>query len=151
MTDQEIMEQCLELAQEAAQLGEVPVAAIVVKKGEIIAKASNLKETNQSAMHHAEVLALSAAAKKLNRWRLNDCELFVNLEPCLMCAGAILAFRLQRLVYAAKDPKGGCVESLYQTLTDPRMNHQVTLSSGLLAERSSELLKKFFQQRRHHH
>lgn len=127
---------------------EVPIGACVVKDGEIIAVSHNLKETNHSPTAHAEVLALELASQKLGRWRLDDCTLYVTLEPCPMCAGAIVQSRIKNLVFGAHDPKTGAVESLYNITQDPRLNHQVEVTSGTLRSECSQVLKDFFKQRR---
>ena len=142
------MQKALQLAKQAKQQGEVPVGAVLVHNYQVIAVAFNQKEQKKQATAHAEILAIQEAEQKLNRWRLNDCELYVTLEPCVMCAGAIISARIRRLIYACKDPKAGAVCSLYQLTQDPRLNHQVLVTEGLLAEESSALLKSFFQERR---
>ena len=112
MTDEQLMQAALEEARAAAALGEVPVGAVVAKDGEIIARAHNLRESGKNAIYHAELLAIDAACKALGGWRLWQCELFVTLEPCPMCSGAIINSRLKRVVYGARDPKAGCCDSL---------------------------------------
>ncbi|MFP5518262.1 MAG: tRNA adenosine(34) deaminase TadA [Bdellovibrionia bacterium] len=142
------MNKVLKLATKAGARGEVPVAAVVVGPEGLIASAINQRETLQTPLGHAEILALHRAAKKRNNWRLEDCTLYVNLEPCLMCAGAISQARVGTVVYGAADPKGGAVESLYQTLTDQRLNHRCEIHSGICAHESSQLLTDFFQNKR---
>lgn len=142
------MKEALKLAQQAEKQGEVPVGAVIVQKNKLIAKAFNQKESVQKAFAHAEILAIEKASLKLKSWRLLDCTLYVTLEPCLMCAGALVAARLNRLVYACKDPKAGAVHSLYQITEDPRLNHQVEIHAGVLEEESSNLLKEFFRKKR---
>ena len=142
------MNRALELAQEAASVGEVPVGALVVRNGEIVAEARNEKEASNQATHHAEILAIEKASEILGRWRLTDCELYVTLEPCLMCSGAVLQARLGKVFYGASDPKFGAVESLYQTLTDARSNHRCEVTGGIMADESAALLKTFFRERR---
>lgn len=143
------MKRALELAQKADAEDEVPVGAIVVRHGsEIVAEAWNDKEGSGLATHHAEILAIEKASEVLGRWRLIDCELYVTLEPCLMCAGAILQARIPKLYYGAKDPKFGAVDSLYKTLNDERSNHRVEVQGGLLADESAALLKDFFKRQR---
>ena len=117
MTDEQLMQAALEEARAAAALGEVPVGAVVAKDGEIIARAHNLRESGKNAIYHAELLAIDAACKALGGWRLWQCELFVTLEPCPMCSGAIINSRLKRVVYGARDPKAGCCGSLLYHLT----------------------------------
>lgn len=142
------MNRALELAQEAANGGEVPVGALIVRNGEIVSEARNEKESAGQATHHAEILAIEKASEILGRWRLTDCELYVTLEPCLMCSGAVLQARLAKVFYGAADSKFGAVHSLYETLTDPRSNHRVEVTGGIMADESARLLKTFFKERR---
>ena len=139
------MTEALALAREALRWGEVPVGAVVVHAGRILAQAFNLRETLHDPTAHAERLALTLAGQRLGTWRLVGCTLYVTLEPCPMCAGAIVASRLDRVVYAASDPKAGACDSLYRLLSDPRLNHRPTVSSGLLADESRAILSGFFQ------
>ena len=136
------------MAEKAGERGEIPVGAVLVCRQTIISRGFNQKEKLQNPTRHAEIIALEAASLKLKSWRLNECRLYVSLEPCLMCAGALIQARIQRLIYAAPDPKAGAVDSLYQTLKDPRLNHRIKTTSGILEKQSSELLKAFFQKRR---
>ena len=142
------MQQALKLARQAAEKGEVPVGALLVKEGGLIAKAHNLREQCGSPIAHAEMLAIQQASEKIGNWRFIDTTLYVTLEPCPMCAGAIVLARIPKVVYATTDPKSGAAGTLYNILQDARLNHQVELVSGVLAEESSALLKSFFQQRR---
>ena len=142
------MHAALSLAWEAFSCGEVPVGALVVRNNQIVSQGYNLKETFQDPTAHAERIALTLAGKALRSWRLDDCVLYVTLEPCVMCAGAIVQSRIQRVVYGAKDPKAGACDSLYRILADPRLNHQVALVSGVLEADCREILSQFFQQRR---
>lgn len=142
------MRQTLQLAHEAALLGEVPVGAIVVRHGEVIARAFNLRETLEDPTAHAERIALTLAGRALGTWRLEDCTLYATLEPCPMCAGAIVLARIRRVVYGATDPKAGACESLFRLADDPRLNHRVELTSGILAAECSALLQDFFRSRR---
>ena len=142
------MRRALALAREAMAIGEVPVGAVVVRSGQIIAQAYNLRETLHDPTAHAERLALSLAGRTLGTWRLAGCTLYVTLEPCPMCAGAIVQSRIDRLVYGATDPKTGACQSLYRLVSDPRLNHQVILHGGLLKDDCGGLLSEFFQQRR---
>lgn len=147
--DEKWMREALKLAQNAAAKGEVPVGAVLVSPtGELLSKASNVRETLHTPLGHAELLSLHRAAKKNQSWRLEDCTLYVTLEPCVMCAGAIQQARLGRVVYGAQDPKAGAVKSLYQILNDSRLNHQVSVTSGILEEECSEVITQFFQNRR---
>ena len=144
------MHAALSLAREAFSCGEVPVGALVVRNNQIVSQGYNLRETFQDPTAHAERIALTLAGKALRSWRLDDCVLYVTLEPCVMCAGAIVQSRIQRVVYGVKDPKAGACDSLYRILNDPRLNHQVTLESGVLESDCREILSQFFQQRRRH-
>lgn len=148
MDDRYFMELALKEAKKAYKLGEVPIGAIIVRENKVIAKAFNRREVDKSALSHAEVLAIKEACKELGGWRLIGCTLYVTLEPCLMCAGAIINSRIERVVYAADDTKAGAIRSLYRVLEDSRLNHQVEVVEGILKEESSSLLKQFFAQLR---
>ncbi len=139
------MAEALAEAQKAYNVQEVPVGAVVVYQGEIISRAHNLREIEKDSTAHAEIIAIRAACKVLDRWRLEDAALFVTLEPCLMCAGAIISTRIPYLVYGATDEKAGAVDSLYQVLEDRRLNHRVEVTSGVLEEECSGILTSFFQ------
>ncbi len=150
------MQRALGLARQGAAEGEVPVGALILQESpdgtlKLVAEAYNQKEGDNSALHHAELLAIQRASEKLGRWRLSDCWLYVSLEPCVMCAGAIVAARLKQVIYSTPDPKAGAVESLYQVLSDPRLNHRPQVLSGVLQSESSQLLKDFFKARRSGH
>jgi tRNA(adenine34) deaminase len=139
------MQQALIEAQKAAALGEVPIGAVIVYQDEIIARAHNLRETSQNALTHAESMAIQEACKKIGSWRLEDTTLYVTLEPCPMCAGAILQSRIPRVVYGARDVKAGCVDSLYRLLNDERFNHECDVTEGVLAEDCGQILTDFFR------
>jgi len=143
-----MMRQALDLAREARNLGEVPVGAVVARRGTIIAQAHNLRETLSDPTAHAERLAVAWAGRAIGSWRLDECVLYVTLEPCAMCAGAIVLSRIARLVYGATDPKAGACASLYQLVSDPRLNHQARITAGILAAECGEILTEFFQERR---
>ena len=143
MTDYELMGAALAEAEKAAALGEVPVGAVVARRGEIVAAAHNTRETEKNAVHHAELLAIDAACRALGGWRLWECELFVTLEPCPMCAGAIINSRIRRVVYGAADPKAGCCGSVTDLFALP-FNHRPAVERGLRAEEASALLAAFF-------
>lgn len=147
MDDVSLMRAALEQARIAADLGEVPVGAVIAKDGEIIARAHNTRETEKNATHHAELLAIDEACRKLGGWRLWQCELFVTLEPCPMCTGAIINSRLKRVVYGAKDEKAGCCGSVTNLFEMP-FNHKPALESGLLEEECAALLRAFFERLR---
>lgn len=146
--DLKYMSRALELAGLAASAGEVPVGAVIVCDREIVAEAYNLRESKPSAMAHAELIALEAACAKLGRWRLTGCTLYVTLEPCVMCAGAIVNARVDRVVYGARDSKAGAVESLYQVLSDTRLNHRPQITAGVLSDDCGKILSDFFKARR---
>jgi tRNA(adenine34) deaminase len=142
------MEWALREAREAAEAGEIPVGAVVVYNGETIASGHNRREELQDPMAHAEVLALQAASAHRNTWRLDECSLYVTLEPCVMCVGAILQARVSRLVFGCLDPKGGAVESLYRLCEDSRLNHSLPVTRGVLESECSEILSEFFAELR---
>ena len=144
MTDFELMGAALDEARKAAALGEVPVGAVVARNGQIVAAAHNTRETEKNALHHAELLAIDAACKALGGWRLWECELFVTLEPCPMCAGAILNSRIRRVVYGAADAKAGCCGSVTDLFALP-FNHHPMVEQGLRAEEAGALLQAVFQ------
>lgn len=145
---QYFMRKALQQAVAAAELEEVPVGAIVVRQQQIIGAAHNLTRQLRDATAHAEMLAITQAAEMIGDWRLLDCTLYVTLEPCVMCCGAILNSRIPHLVYGAADPKGGGAESLYQLLTDNRLNHQVEPVSGVMSQECGQLLTDFFRHQR---
>ena len=147
MTDYELMGAALEEARKAAELGEVPVGAVIARNGEIVAVAHNTRETEKNALHHAELLAIDRACRALGGWRLWQCELFVTLEPCPMCAGAIINSRLRRVVYGAVDAKAGCCGSVTDLFSLP-FNHRPAVEQGLRAEEAADLLAQFFVQLR---
>ncbi|MBL4818301.1 MAG: tRNA adenosine(34) deaminase TadA [Deltaproteobacteria bacterium] len=142
--DQQWMKKALQLAQEAAQIGEVPVGAVVVFEDQIVGSGFNRREIDHDPLAHAELLAIQEASRNLGRWRLTGCTLYVTLEPCTMCAGALVNARLDRLVYGAKDPKAGGIGSLYEIASDPRLNHRLDITSGVLENECSKILKSFF-------
>jgi len=139
------MKAALKEAEKAAEKLEVPIGAVLVLNGEIIARAHNLRETEQSAVAHAELMVIEQACKKLGTWRLEDATLYVTLEPCPMCSGAIILSRVKRVVYGASDPKGGCVGTFMNLLTDERFNHQSEVTAGVLAQECGNILSEFFR------
>ena len=139
------MREALRLARLAELEDEVPVGAVVVFENRIIGKGYNQREGLSSPTAHAEAIAIENAAKTLKSWRLEQCELFVTLEPCIMCSGIIQQSRIQRVYFGARDPKAGAVVSLYSILSDARLNHQVELIEGILADESAQLLSQFFR------
>jgi tRNA(adenine34) deaminase len=144
--DKKYMELALEQAKQAYDINEVPVGAVVVFENRIIGKGFNKRESTNSPMSHAEIEAIMEAAGGLKSWRLEDCELFVTLEPCIMCSGAIIQSRIKRVVFGARDPKAGAVRSLYELLEDCRLNHRVIVEEGVMADSCSEILTTFFRE-----
>jgi tRNA(adenine34) deaminase len=142
------MHQALQQARIAGEKGDVPVGAVVLHEGKVIASRHNERELTNDPTAHAEILALRDAAKLLGTWRLTECTLVVTLEPCVMCAGALMNARIGTLVYATADLKGGATASLYNVCTDPRLNHQPTVVSGVYENESKDLLKNFFRDKR---
>jgi len=146
--DRRYMQEAIELARKALETEDVPIGALVVHRGRVIGRGCNQREKLQDPTAHAEILALTAAAEYIGHWRLEDCTLYVTLEPCPMCAGALVQARVSRLVYGAVDGKAGACGSLYEITQDPRLNHQVETVAGVMAEQCAELLQAFFQRRR---
>lgn len=142
------MKIALEEADKAKALGEVPIGAVIVKDEKVIAQAHNLRETSQNPMTHAEMLVIEQASQQLNSFRLEECTLYVTLEPCVMCSGAIIMSRLPHIVYGARDPKGGTVDSLMHLLNEPRFNHRAEVTSGVLGNECGERLTLFFRELR---
>lgn len=149
--DERYMEEALRIAEAAAAAGDVPVGAIVVLDGEIIGRGGNRREVDADPTGHAEVVALREACRTKGRWRVDGATLYVTLEPCPMCAGTLVNARVARLVYGASDPKAGAVRSLYQLCDDPRLNHRMSITSGVLADRCAEQLRSFFRAARAKH
>ena len=143
--DTEFMQLALTAARDGASKGEVPVGAVIVRGGEVIGSGTNRREASQSPLGHAEIDAIEAASRCLGSWRLNDCDIYVTLEPCIMCVGAILQARMSRLVFGCLDAKAGAVESLYRLCEDQRLNHQLAATGGVLASDSAALLAEFFR------
>jgi len=148
IADAVFMGEALEEAAQAAEIGEVPIGAVVVHRGQVIARAHNRREVDRDPTAHAEILVLREAAQLLGSWRLEGCSIYVTLEPCFMCAGAIVNARVDRLVYGAADPKAGAVGSLADVPGDERLNHRPAVRCGVLAEPCGEILRSFFGARR---
>ncbi len=148
LTDQQYMRQALQLAEAAYQKGKVPVGALLVGEAGVISRAHNRREELHDATAHAEILVLKEAGYTLGTWRLLNTTLYVTLEPCPMCAGALVHARVSRLVFGTRDPKGGAAGSLYNIPADPRLNHRLEVHEGILAEECAALLKDFFSERR---
>jgi tRNA(adenine34) deaminase len=146
--DERWMRQALREAARAAEEGEVPVGAVIVHHGMVIGRGWNRTEGLKDATAHAEILAIGSASQALGDWRLADCTLYVTLEPCPMCAGAIVQARIPRLVYGAPDPKAGAVDTLFDLCRDPRLNHRVEVMGGFMAEAAGALLQEFFRRLR---
>jgi tRNA(adenine34) deaminase len=144
MLDEIFMRQALRQARLAAEAGEVPIGAVIVHANQVIARGCNQRETLHDPTAHAEMIAITAAADHLKSWRLGGCSLYVTLEPCLMCAGAIYLARIERLVFGAEDPKAGACGSLYDIPRDVRLNHRPAVATGVLSAESTELLREFF-------
>jgi tRNA(adenine34) deaminase len=148
MADEHFMRLALAEAEKAAACGETPVGAVLVVSGEVVAAAHNMRETWQDPTAHAEVLAVREAAARLGRWRLQDAALYVTLEPCLMCAGALVLARVGRLVYGCRDPKAGALGSAYDVVRDGRLNHTYRITPGVLEPECRAVLTCFFEQLR---
>lgn len=149
--DERYMEEALRIADAAAAAGDVPVGALVVLDGVIIGRGGNRREKDADPTGHAEIVALREACKTMGRWRVDGATLYVTLEPCPMCAGTLVNARVARLVYGASDPKAGAVRSLYQICDDPRLNHRLDITTGVLAERCADQLRAFFRAARAKH
>ncbi|PIK30607.1 tRNA-specific adenosine deaminase [Bacillus siamensis] len=148
MNDEYYMREAIKEAEKAEAKGEVPIGAVLVLHGEIVARAHNLRETEQRSLAHAEMLAIDEACRKLGTWRLEDAVLYVTLEPCPMCAGAVVLSRVDKVVFGAFDPKGGCTGTLMNLLQEERFNHQAEVVSGVLEEECGEMLSAFFRKLR---
>ncbi len=142
------MREAMREAFEAQREDEVPIGAVIVCRGEIIARAHNQREQLRDPTAHAEMIAITQAAASMVSWRLKECTLYVTLEPCPMCAGALMQARISRVVYGAPDPKAGAIDTLYHLLNDPRLNHSCETIGGVLQKECAELLSRFFQQKR---
>ena len=147
-TESQFMREAIVEAQSAARAGEVPIGAVVVQNGEIVGRGQNRVLRDLDPTAHAEIVAMRAAAQALKNYRLTGCELYVTLEPCAMCAGAMIHARLARLVYAASDPKAGAVSSVLEVLNHPRLNHVMSVDAGVLGDEAGALLREFFRERR---
>jgi tRNA(adenine34) deaminase len=143
--DEYFMKEAIEEAKKAEELDEVPIGAVIVSQGKVIARAHNLRESEQNAVAHAELLAIDQACREVGSWRLENTTLYVTLEPCPMCSGAIILSRVKRVVYGASDPKGGCAGTLMNLLQDERFNHQSSVTKGVLETECGQLLSDFFR------
>jgi len=142
------MKEALAEARRGFELDEVPIGCVIVHEGKIIARAANERVTRGNALAHAEILAIGQACEHIGDWRLEECTIYVTIEPCPMCAGAIIQARIPTVVYGAKNPKAGCHESIYNILEEPRFNHQANVITGVLEEECAVIMQKFFQKRR---
>ncbi|WP_281417673.1 tRNA adenosine(34) deaminase TadA [Alkaliphilus flagellatus] len=149
--EEKFMLLAIEEAKKAFNKKEVPIGAIIVKENEVIARAHNLRETSKNAISHAELIAIQDACNLLGGWRLTDCTLYVTIEPCPMCAGAILQSRIKKVVIGAMDAKAGACGSILNLLNNPKFNHQTEIETGVLEEECSQLMKKFFKSLREKH
>jgi tRNA(adenine34) deaminase len=148
MSDEKFMREALDLARRAAEAGEVPVGAVLVRDGAIVGRGYNQPVSGKDPTAHAEVVALRDAAERIGNYRLGECEMFVTLEPCAMCAGAIMHARLSRVVYGAADPKSGACGSVVDLFAEDRLNHHATIVGGVMAEEAGAMLRDFFAVRR---
>lgn len=142
---EQYMQLAIAEAEKAQAIGEVPIGAVIVFENEVIAAGYNIRETSQTTLSHAELIAIQQANEKIGSWRLENCTLYVTLEPCPMCAGAIVQSRIKRVVYGATDPKAGCAGTLMNLLTEDRFNHQVDVVKGVLEAECSSMLRDFFR------
>ena len=148
MSDEEFMRIALEEAAKAESEGEVPIGAVLVSEGKVIARGHNRNLLDTDPSGHAEIVVMREGARKLKNHRLNGCELFVTMEPCAMCAGALVYARIAKLVYGADDPKAGAVASILQIVNHPKLNHQTSVTAGVLADECGEMVQRFFQKKR---
>ena len=146
--DRRWMREALRLAEAALGYDEVPVGCVIVHDGRAVGRAHNQRETLRDPTAHAEMIAITQAAEALDAWRLSGCTLYVTLEPCAMCTGAMILARLDRLVYGASDPKGGAVQSVFRLLDEPRLNHRIPVTAGVMAEECGAILSEFFRVKR---
>ena len=147
-THEAYMQLALAEARQAAALGEIPIGAVLVHAGEVIARAHNMRETWQDGTAHAEIIVIQEACKRLGRWRLSGCSLYVTVEPCPMCSGAIVNSRIDTVVYGCPDVKAGGAESIFNIITNPNLNHTATVISGICEEECAQVMKNFFKRRR---
>ena len=146
--DEKYMKAALKEAQKAYALGEVPIGCVIVYEGKIIGRGYNRRNTDKNTLSHAEITAINKASKKIGDWRLEGCTIYITLEPCQMCSGAIVQSRMDRVVIGAMNPKAGCAGSILNILNEPRFNHQVEATYAVLADECTELLKRFFKELR---
>ncbi|MCI8371124.1 MAG: nucleoside deaminase [Lachnospiraceae bacterium] len=148
LKDEKYMKEALKQAQKAYDLGEVPIGCVIEYEGKIIGRGYNRRNTDKTTLAHAEITAMKKACKKIGDWRLEGCQMYITLEPCPMCAGAIVQARIPRVVVGSMNPKAGCAGSVCNLLNEPRFNHQVEFEQGILEEACTEMLQKFFKELR---
>ena len=142
------MKEALKEAKKAELIDEVPIGCVIVKDDKIIARGHNVRETKKTPLGHAEIIAIDKASKKLGVWRLQDCDIYITLEPCIMCSGAIIQSRIRHIYYGAKDPKGGAIESSINVLETKNINHHPEVTSGILEEECSNIISEYFKRKR---
>ena len=142
------MKEAIKEAKKAELIDEVPIGCVIVKDDKIVARGHNVRETKKTPLGHAEIIAIDKASKKLGAWRLQDCDIYITLEPCIMCAGAIIQSRIKHIYYGAKDPKGGAIESSINVLEAKNINHHPEITSGLLEEECSNIISQYFKRKR---
>ncbi len=142
------MREAIKEAKKAELIDEVPIGCVIVKDDKVIARGHNVRETKKTPLGHAEIIAIDKASKKLGAWRLQDCDIYITLEPCIMCAGAIIQSRIRHVYYGAKDPKGGAIESSINVLEAKNINHHPEITSGILEEECSNIISQYFKRKR---
>ena len=142
------MKEAIKEAKKAELIDEVPIGCVIVKDDRIVARGHNVRETKKTPLGHAEIIAIDKASKKLGAWRLQDCDIYITLEPCIMCAGAIIQSRIRHVYYGAKDPKGGAIESSINVLEAKSINHHPEITSGILQEECSNIISQYFKRKR---
>ena len=142
------MKEAIKEAKKAELIDEVPIGCVIVKDDKVIARGHNVRETKKTPLGHAEIIAIDKASKKLGAWRLQDCDMYITLEPCIMCAGAIIQSRIKHVYYGAKDPKGGAIESSINVLEAKNINHHPEIASGILEEECSNIISQYFKRKR---
>ena len=142
------MKEAIKEAKKAELIDEVPIGCVIVKDDKVIARGHNVRETKKTPLGHAEIIAIDKASKKLGAWRLQDCDIYITLEPCIMCAGAIIQSRIKHVYYGAKDPKGGAIESSINVLEAKNINHHPEITSGILEEECSNVISQYFKRKR---
>ena len=142
------MKEAIKEAKKAELIDEVPIGCVIVKDDKVIARGHNVRETKKTPLGHAEIIAIDKASKKLGAWRLQDCDIYITLEPCIMCAGAIIQSRIRHVYYGAKDPKGGAIESSINVLDAKNINHHPEITSGILEEECSNIISQYFKRKR---